>query len=84
MTTSLEQIKERIEKLEINPAYKAYAGYYNMALSDIQAILPSIIQEVVDSVITLVKTNKDPFMVPATEKRFIEALASLKEESNNV
>lgn len=34
------------------------------------------IKETIERIITLVKTNKDPYMLPETEKRFISDIKS--------
>ena len=48
MTTPLEQIKERLEKMKNPFESRQNSEPYNIAITDVQELLPSIIQEVVE------------------------------------
>lgn len=54
MTTQLEQIKERLDGMKDHDpiVHEVLNSERNRAISDIQAILPSIIQEVVEDATT--------------------------------
>lgn len=99
MTTPLEQIKEKIEDLRQENNYStAYGDWtperaieeeartqgYNRCLSDIQSLLPSIIQEVVeetrkDTVLLLHKRLSETSDWNKAIGLFMDDLASLKE-----